>query len=94
MGLTVKINNPEFPEDHLFAINGLGIFENGTAREVTKEEEQAFVDLKGVAARDALSSSGIFEVSGTATAKVPNPPVEEEEDTTTVEVDEENGGED
>jgi len=91
MSLTVKINNPEFPEGHIFAINGLGAFENCTEREVSNEEEQTFVDLKGVAARDALASDPNIEVSGSATAKVPDPPVEEEITTTE---EEEEGGED
>lgn len=86
MSLSVKVQNKEFPDDHVFAIDGLGLFTNGKAREVTKEEEQAFVDARGIAVRDALGGES-FDVSGTATAKVPDPP----EETTTTEATEKVG---
>jgi hypothetical protein len=70
MSLTVKVENKAFPDDHEFSINNLGLFQNGKAKEITKEEEQAFVDAVGMPLKDALAGEE-FEVTGTATAKVP-----------------------
>ena len=71
MTLTVKVTNKDFPDDHEFSISGLGVFVNGKDREVTKEQEQAFVDERGMAVRDALTTDAGFDVKGTATASVP-----------------------
>jgi len=87
MSLTVKVTNKAFPDDHVFSISSMGNFTNGKAREITKEEEQAFVDERGIPVRDALSGEG-FDVSGTATAKVPE---SDEETATTTEKDKEGG---
>lgn len=89
MSLSIKINNEDFPADHKFSIDGLGVFENGKAREVTNEEEQAFVTERGIAVRDAFTSDSNVEISGTATAKVPKA----EETTTGAAAEEEKGGE-
>lgn len=77
MALTVKVTNPAFPDDTEFTIMGLGAFQNGEEREVTKEEEQAYVDATGHTVRDGLADTNMFEVKGTATAKVPDAPEEE-----------------
>lgn len=79
MSLKVKINNPDFPEGQEWGVNGLGAFENGKEREVSKEEEQAFVDLTLASAKDSFSNDPNVEVTGTATAKVPT--VEETQET-------------
>jgi hypothetical protein len=84
MALTVKVTNEDFPENHEFSISSLGKFVNGKERELTKEEEQAFVDERGIAVRDALTGE-TFEVKGTATAKVPETAMDETTTTTTKE---------
>jgi hypothetical protein len=79
MSLSIKINNPDFPEGHEWGVNGLGAFVNGTARDISKEEEQTFVDLTLASAKDSFSNDPNIEVTGTATAKVPT--VEETQET-------------
>lgn len=64
MALTVKVDHPDYPEGMLFGINGLGLFENGTAREVTEDEERNFAAYAQVGANDILGQSAFLEVSG------------------------------
>jgi hypothetical protein len=84
MGLKIKMDHPDFPKGTPLAVSGLGEFENGEAeRDVTEEQEQAFVNERGMSVRDALKDHPHLSVSGSATAKVP--------DTTETEVEEEEG---
>jgi hypothetical protein len=64
MALTVKVDHPDFPEGMEFGINGLGLFENGTAREVTEDEERNFAAENQVGAGDVLGQSAYLDVSG------------------------------
>jgi len=45
MALKLKFENPDFPKDHVFGVNGLGLFENGKEREVYADEEEAFLNM-------------------------------------------------
>jgi hypothetical protein len=80
MSLSIKIDNKEFPEGHVFSISSLGTFVNGEVREVDEEQEQAFVNERGIHVKDALANDPNVEVTGSATATVPEVPVEEEEE--------------
>lgn len=92
MSLTVKITRAEFPEDQEFSISALGVFTNGEGREVTPEQEQAFVDERRISLRDALANDADIEVSGNATAKVPDPEPTEEPTTTETTTNADEGG--
>lgn len=74
MALKIKVTMPDFPKGTTFGINGLGIFENGKEREVTPEEEMAYVTQFGMPVREGVSGSSNIEVSGTATVKTSDIP--------------------
>jgi hypothetical protein len=61
--LKVKIDNPDFPKDHVFGIEGLGLFENGKERTVSEEQEQAFVDSRRTITVDDEGKETIHELS-------------------------------
>ncbi len=63
MALKVKIDNPDFPKDHVFGIEGLGLFENGKEREVTAEQEQAFVDSRTTITVDEEGKETVHKLS-------------------------------
>jgi hypothetical protein len=65
MALTVKVDHPDYSEGTEFGINGLGLFKNGEAREITEEEERAYASYAQVGAGDMLKQSDYLEVSGT-----------------------------
>lgn len=76
MALTVKVDHPDFPADTELAIEGLGVFKNGEEREVTDEQEQAFVNARGMHVRQGTENDPFVSVSGTSTATLPEPPEE------------------
>ena len=69
MALTVTVLNEAFPKDHEFAIHGLGLFKNGESREVTEEEEIAFMVFHRQAVRDAFEGTEDVEIKGTTGVK-------------------------
>lgn len=71
MALKLKVENKDFPKGHEFSIEGLGVFENGKEREVFAEQEQAFVDARGLSLKDAFKDDESFSLSGDKAAKAP-----------------------
>jgi len=69
MALKVTVTNPDLPKETLLAINGLGLFENGKSRELTEEEEQAYVAQTGMSVKDGTHGDANIKVEGTATVK-------------------------
>lgn len=68
MSYSVKVDHPAFPSGHEFAIDGLGIFKNGSARKVTEEQELAYRDLTGNSVKDGLKA-GYIKIEGTTELK-------------------------
>jgi hypothetical protein len=81
MTLTLTYHNPDFPDDYEFGVEGLGQFKNGEAREVTEEQEQAFVNANRMLVKDALEGNELFTVEGDATVtEAPEEPTPSEEE--------------
>jgi hypothetical protein len=88
MTLTLTYHNPDFPDDYEFGVEGLGQFKNGESREVSEEQEQAFVTANRMLVKDALEGNELFKVEGEAiVSEVPEEETggEEEEGTATEE---------
>ena len=63
MALKVKINNPNFPKDHVLSIDGLGLFENGKERTISEEEEQTFMDSRRTYTLDDKGKETVHELT-------------------------------
>jgi hypothetical protein len=83
VGVTVSVNNPSFPEGTEFAIDHLGVVPNGGSLEVPEENEAMFVSARGMSVEDAFKDNEVIEVSGSATAEVPQGVSSEEQEQTT-----------
>lgn len=64
MALSVKVDHPDYPSGMEFGITGLGLFKNGEGREVTEEEERAFISFTQTAPEETLKQSDFLSVSG------------------------------
>lgn len=64
--LTVTLDHPDYPDDFEMGIVGLGLFKNREGREVTEEQEKAFVSFYRMEAKEKLEQSDMITVSGTA----------------------------
>jgi RNase P/RNase MRP subunit p29 len=78
MGLSVKVDLPQFPEDTVVGIAGLGSVKNGETLEITEEMEQEFLSVQGRTVKTAFEGQEGVEVSGSATVEEPEKPEEEE----------------
>lgn len=67
--LEITVKNDDFPKDYEFDIRGLGLFKNGESREVTAEQEAAFVSITGNTIRDSIAGSSTISAKGRAAAK-------------------------
>jgi hypothetical protein len=67
MALEVTYYNQDFPDGKPFAIAGLGSFPNGETVELTKEQEETFLAVKGKTVREALGKSANVTIKGHAT---------------------------
>lgn len=73
MALKVTVDNPAFPKGQEFDIRGLGIVVNGSATDITEEQERAYIAYTGKTVKDAfvdesLKVEGTSEVKGGASA--------------------------
>jgi hypothetical protein len=62
--MKVKIDNPAFPEGHLLAIDGLGVFENGKEVEVNDEQVAAFEMATGKKFSEAFGNDPTIAING------------------------------
>lgn len=88
MALKVTVTMPDFPDDYEFGINGLGLFQNGKAREITEEQELGYYNEFGLSVRDGTKDTEYIKVEGTALVKgsdLPEPPSTESATTAPVE---------
>jgi hypothetical protein len=60
---------PDFPPDMEIGVNGLGVFQNGTARDVTEEEEWGYFNNFGVPPATGMADTENIKTSGTPTVK-------------------------
>src|SRR4051794_40127214 len=67
MAISVTVSNEQAPEDRVFEIVGLGAFTNGETREITEEQERAFISLYQMSVADAIGEQDAVKVSGTST---------------------------
>jgi hypothetical protein len=65
MALSVMIDDPTLPKGHELAIEGLGVFENGKAREVDAEAEDAFKTSRGLTVRQGLAKNPYVSIEET-----------------------------
>jgi hypothetical protein len=80
MALTMTYHNPAYPDDYEFGVEGLGLFKNGESREITEEQEQAFVTSGRMLVSDAFENNEMFTVEGEPTvSEVPEEATPEEE---------------
>lgn len=68
MSYSIKIDHPAFPKDHEFAIDGLGLFKNGTSRKIDEEAEQAYKNLTGKTVKEGLKAEYV-KVDGSSETK-------------------------
>lgn len=94
--LTLKVDNKDFPEGHEFAIEGLGVFENGSEREVYAEQVEAFENSRRrttigedggeetieLSIVDAFANDPNVTLSGGNPNKMPEEAIEETANTT------------
>ncbi len=66
MALSITVNHPDYPDGMEFGIQGLGLFKNGEARDVTEDEERAFISYAQTAPKERLEQSAFLDVSGSA----------------------------
>lgn len=66
MALSVKVQNDAYPADTEFEIMGLGVFTNGQEREVTEDQERAFVSMNQKSVEDALGQGDSVSFSGSS----------------------------
>ena len=66
MALKVTVDKPQFPKGQEFAIQGIGIIENGKALTLTADQERDYAAFHGKTVRDGLSGDEAFKVEGTA----------------------------
>jgi hypothetical protein len=92
MGLTVTFENKEYPDGFEFGVEGLGLFKNGEAREISEEEEKTYFAATGYSVKTGFSNSANVKVEGEGTVSDPEPqedqpgqPGQEEEGQTTEE---------
>lgn len=64
MALEVTVDHPDYPDGTEFGIVGLGVFKNGEAREVTEDEERAFVSFNQAKLGDMLEGNELVTYSG------------------------------
>jgi hypothetical protein len=69
VSISVKIDDPALPKGYEISIDGLGTFENGKAKTIDAEVEQAFSDSRGISVKEALKSNPNVTVEGTTEAK-------------------------
>lgn len=81
MGLSVKLDLPQYPEDAMLGVAGLGVVENGGTLEVTPEMEQSFISEQngrtveeGFEGQDGVTVTGKGSVE--PTPKPQEPPTE------------------
>ena len=68
MALKVTYENPAFEKDQEFDIAGIGLVKNGTAKTLSKEEEEAAVAKLGMSVKD-FAKGGTLKVEGTTELK-------------------------
>lgn len=66
MGYSLKFEHPHFPEGKPFAINYLGVVENGGSLDVDEDAERMFVANNGISVEDAFNGNGLVTVSGSS----------------------------
>jgi hypothetical protein len=77
MGLSVKLDLPQYPEDAVLGVAGLGAVENGGTLDVTPEMEQSFISEQGgrTVAEGFEGQDGVT-VTGKGTVEAPPKPQE------------------
>lgn len=66
MALKLSINFPQYPQGTPFAINDLGVVENGGSADLTEDQERAFVAQNKRSVRDVLTDQAGVTVTGSA----------------------------
>jgi len=74
--MKVKVDNPAFPEGHLLAIDGLGVFENGKEEEVSDEQLATFEAATGKKLDEAFASDSTVFIDGRAGGSEESQPTE------------------
>lgn len=69
MPLTVKYEHPDFPTDQEFDIAGIGVVTNGEEKELTNEEEIAFITSRRLTVRDGFEDDERMTISGTTSVQ-------------------------
>lgn len=67
MPISVTVSNEQAPADREFEIVGLGAFRNGETREITEEQERAFISIYQMSVADAIGEQDAVKISGTST---------------------------
>jgi hypothetical protein len=67
VAFSVTVQNDAYPDDQTFEVIGLGEFTNGQARDVTEEEERAFVSANQKPVDEAIGENQSVSVSGSTT---------------------------
>jgi len=70
MSLKITLENDSFPRGTEFDIRGLGLFKNGSARTLSKEDEEAFVSYTGQSVKDFFKGNQNIKVEGTSEVRV------------------------
>ena len=79
MSLTLKYNNPAYPEGAVLGIAGLGEVKNGESKELTEEEERTFLSMRGVGIKQAMEGDEMASVEGEPSVEEPEAEPSEEE---------------
>lgn len=66
MGLRLSFHHPHFPEGYKFALNDLGVIENGGSLEVSDEQAAQFAAARGKTVEEAFANSPETTVEGTS----------------------------
>jgi len=67
--LSVTVTVPDFPDDYEFGVNGMGVFTNGQARELSQDEEMGYYNEYGQSVKNGTADTPSIKVSGTALVK-------------------------
>lgn len=71
MGLTVTLDHPDFPDGYEFGVEHVGILKNRESKEISEEQEQAFVNATGTPMKDSFQEGGFIKVEGEGTVSEP-----------------------
>lgn len=64
MALSIKVQNDTYPDDVVFEVVGLGAFTNGEQRELTEDQERAYVSMYQMPVTEGIGENANVAVSG------------------------------